>query len=319
MPKKIVVIIALAIALILFVSCSKSQFSDIPSAYERQTDIKNTKDDINSKGRTVELKHEMVEELNEFIAFKTKEDKVRERNEAFVLEGDGKIGILLLHGFSASPHEVKELAQYLHDNLNATVYVPLIACHGIDYRKFGDCSYEEWVSSTEEAYDDLSYAADDIYVGGISLGASLAIDIAKKHDVKGVIIIGAPVQFMDSAITYACIGKYFINSVPNYKLSKEERRYYYYDRSIAAICSLTKYVNKVNEDLYLVTDPIMILQAENDVTVNPASAIEIYSMVGSEDKQLDLFESDSHIIINTKDKGKIFSDIQGFISGHENG
>jgi carboxylesterase len=272
-----------------------------------------TKEKLSADKGNEELRTQLIEDLNEVIEYSNVENNVRPGNEPFILKGDGKVGIILFHGFSASPHEVKELAEFLHDNLNATVYAPLISCHGTDYRKFGDCSYKDWQKGAELAYDDMSYLSDEVFVGGISLGANLALDISKKHDVKGIITIGAPIEFKDKTIKYAFIGSFFINTLPNYKLSEEEMNYYYYNRSLKAVAELYHYVNLMKQDINEISAPIIIFQSDNDKTINPISAFMIYRDIRSQDKRIVAYNSDSHIIINTKDKQDIFNDILRFV------
>ena len=79
----------------------------------------------------------------------TKEDGTKTTQfsggEPIYLEGSSEVGILLMHGFSASPHEVQELAYYLNKKANYTVYAPLLAGHGANPDDFGKYSWQEWL------------------------------------------------------------------------------------------------------------------------------------------------------------------------------
>lgn len=242
---------------------------------------------------------------------------VRSGNEPFLLEGDGRVGVLLIHGFSASPHEVREIAEYLNERGKITVYVPLLAGHGADYNSFGEYTWEDWYDSIQNGYRSLSYMTDDVYVGGVSLGGNLAMDISKQEDVKAVFVVGAPVFFRNKIIKTAGVLQYFLITVPNEKLSDEEKQYYYYNRSVVAIAELMEYMEHFKANLAEVDKPIFIMQSENDLTIEPMSAEYIYDHVSSKEKTIKSYPGDSHIIINKYAKKNVFKDVLDFVMDKE--
>ena len=50
---------------------------------------------------------------------------VRKNPDPFYLEGSRRIGILLVHGFTGSPSEMRLLGEYLNQK-QYTVYAPLL-------------------------------------------------------------------------------------------------------------------------------------------------------------------------------------------------
>ncbi len=75
---------------------------------------------------------------------------LKQGNEPFIMGNENdKAGILLLHGFTASPWEVKELAEYLNKD-NITVYGTLLAGHGTSPRDLKKTKWEDWYKSSGE-------------------------------------------------------------------------------------------------------------------------------------------------------------------------
>ena len=63
--------------------------------------------------------------------------------------------------------------------------------------------------------------------------------------------------------------------------------------------------------LYKISEPILILQSDNDETVSPQSALFIFNTVQSEKKEIILLNNSTHSRLNNKEE--IFKDIYNFI------
>src|SRR3989338_5326328 len=84
-------------------------------------------------------------------------------------------------GFEASPHELRELAQYLAAR-NITVYVVRLKGHGTDIRELDKTKWQNWYNDYEKGYDELSKKTKKVFVGGHSLGGSLALHLAEQSE-----------------------------------------------------------------------------------------------------------------------------------------
>lgn len=241
---------------------------------------------------------------------------VRPGNEPFLLEGNSGIGVVLIHGFSASPYEVRELAEYLNQKGGITVYAPLIIGHGTDYRNFGAYSWEEWRNSIRNAINAVSLMEPEVYAGGVSLGGNLALDIAKERNLAGVFAIGAPVYYKNAFAESSHVLKFFLQSLPNNNLDEIEKQYYYHNRSVSAIAELMSYTEAFKQQLDSIQEPVLLFQSDDDRTIDPKSADFILNNIGSDDKKLKKFPGDSHIIIDQEVKKLVFRDILNFILEH---
>jgi carboxylesterase len=93
--------------------------------------------------------------------------------------------VLLLHGLTGTPVDM----HYLKDALIAdgyTVSVPLLPGRGTRPSDMFDLSWEDWMSSALAAYDGLARDHDEVVVGGLSAGATMALDIALRRKPSAV-------------------------------------------------------------------------------------------------------------------------------------
>ena len=85
----------------------------------------------------------------------------------FYFEGSSnKIGILLTHGFTASPTEMLPLGQYLHRK-GFTVHGIQLAGHGTNYWELPNYSYKDWINSIDEGLSLLTEKCETIIPIGI--------------------------------------------------------------------------------------------------------------------------------------------------------
>lgn len=92
----------------------------------------------------------------------------------------GRVGFLLIHGLGGSPVELRFLAQGLL-RAGYTVHCPLLAGHGGSNAELEGTTWQDWYRSIERAHDRLREVCDVIIVGGISVGAVLALRLARER------------------------------------------------------------------------------------------------------------------------------------------
>jgi carboxylesterase len=74
---------------------------------------------------------------------------------SFFLEGTNGQGVVLVHGLTGAPAEMKLVARLLHRR-GFSVYAPLLAGHGKDVRSLRRSTWQDWLDSVEEAAIRLS-------------------------------------------------------------------------------------------------------------------------------------------------------------------
>src|SRR3989338_6684168 len=232
-------------------------------------------------------------------------------NEPYLLiNNDSAKAIILVHGFTASPWETRELGEFLHKN-GFTVYGVRLFGHGTEVEQLKFSEWEQWYNSVEYSYQSLRYYSPNIYVGGVSIGGSLSFVLARNHpDLKGVVSMGTPISLQNKQSKLAFIAKYFMDYTAAASLTEEEKLYYYGKRAVAGVAELYGAINKYKKNLDNINQPVLIMQATRDTTVVPSSADIIYSgLTGSKGKKIIWYEEDKHVLLKSSSKEKVFDDI----------
>jgi carboxylesterase len=113
----------------------------------------------------------------------------------FFLEGDRR-GVLLIHGLTGTPMEMRLLGKGLN-NAGYTVHGMQLAGHCGSVEDLLATGWRDWYSSVERAADALLEKVDHLFVGGLSMGALLALKLAAERpaQVAGVGVYGATFRY----------------------------------------------------------------------------------------------------------------------------
>ncbi|WP_340318157.1 alpha/beta hydrolase [Rhizorhabdus argentea] len=114
--------------------------------------------------------------------------------DGIFLAGIGDDAVLLLHGLTGAPAEMYPLGKQLR-RAGATVYAPLIAGHGGSNALLLSTSWPDWLASAERAFDQLARRHRRVHVGGICLGAMLAVALAVRRDVHRMAVYGPTFRY----------------------------------------------------------------------------------------------------------------------------
>jgi carboxylesterase len=210
-----------------------------------------------------------------------------------------RIGVLWFHAWASSTDDLQEMLIYLEQKG--------IECHSINLKghntKASDLhrvTYKDWLNQAEEAYQEISDKWDIIFVGGLSMGGQLALYLAAKYRIDGIITIGTPLKIkipfiirysshILQYIPYIVHRKNHIINKRHHQLSLSRKGTYKYFpiSSVAQVCFMTRktrrhYVNKVNA-------PILLIQSTTDHVV-PQYNLEIFQ------KRLKTQSKDIHIM-----------------------
>ena len=106
------------------------------------------------------------------------------KNYQFNIES--KDGVYIIHGFTNSTYETRDLAEYLGNQGFYTLAINLPG-HGTTPEDCNRVKYTDWIEFTEQRLADLSARCDKIFICGISMGALLAMHLATVFPINGLI------------------------------------------------------------------------------------------------------------------------------------
>ncbi len=238
--------------------------------------------------------------------------------EPYLLPSGGK-GVLLIHGFTGSPAEMKLLGEYLHER-NFTVLAVRLPGHGTCVEDLARTVWTEWYQAVEDGYHILRKLCSEVSVVGTSLGALLALHLSARYSVERVVAISTPIFVYDKRAPLLPFYRLFRKYLPKRKrrYTIEQAHNVSYDKyPLAPLASLFKLRDLVKEELSDITEPVLIVQSRVEHTATPDSASYIYKHLASEKKELMWLDASGHMVILDEEREKVYERINAFLKEEE--
>lgn len=246
----------------------------------------------------------------------------------FLLPG-GKTGCILIHGFSAMPAEMKDLANHLHKE-GYTVLAIRLAGHATHPRDMMRVEWSDWLVSIEEGLAILNSLCDQVFVIGQSLGGALTLHAAARYSFRGAVAISTPFsktrhtgQF---SMRLAALGKLMIRkkvacAAPPLA-ERLEASYPAYPSFPATITIQTrKTIAALPDALPNIHIPVLLIASLADRGVPADSSRQIHALLNTHSKRLEIFEGMDHSMVRDPRRAEVFEMISAFIqdilSSHE--
>lgn len=247
---------------------------------------------------------------------------MKQAKEIFIDNGSA-VGVLLLHCFTGSPGEFRELADFLTDK-GFSVHAPIIAGHGTCPEDLLKTCSQDWTRSVLLAYQKLKQISKKVVVVGNSFGGNLAFWLAKEtdNDVAGVVSLSAPLFLrfyrfiMLRYWLYGRFKRYYRKPPWAYKKGEshiaKETSY-----GVIPIKSLRQFWDFLEQEtmvnLPAVKAPVLISYAVMDFISLPVTADFFYKKLGSEQKEVYWVNDRRHVLTNSCRKNELFEKICDFI------
>ena len=101
-----------------------------------------------------------------------------------------------------------------------TVELPRLPGHGTTPEDMAKYGWADWIAAVEAAYEGLSKRTEKIVVAGLSMGGSLTLWLAERHQqIAGIIVINPVVEsddfsaFVEAAAALLAAGQDFMPGV----------------------------------------------------------------------------------------------------------
>jgi carboxylesterase len=131
---------------------------------------------------------------------------MKTRNIAMIKSADyfwraGRSGVLLIHGLTGTPMEMRFVGKGLHQ-AGFTVYGMQLSGHCGDEADLLATGWRDWYRSVDAAATRLLAEVDHLFVAGLSMGAVLALKLAieRPNDVDGLGLYGTTFRYDGWAI-----------------------------------------------------------------------------------------------------------------------
>jgi len=242
------------------------------------------------------------------------------------LIGEGKNSVLLIHGFTGTPFELREFGQYLALQ-GFMVYAPLLPGHGTSKEDMINTKRADWIRGAESGLKLLQEkGSKHIFISGLSMGGTLTLYLGATHpEVQALAPICAPISLQDWRVKFLLpILKHFFKYSPYEEPVDildtsvlenpvfKEGGMRYDQPALPSVVELTNLINETKEKLRDIKQPILIIQAKKDSVVSPRNAEYIFKNVASKNKKILWLENSAHVATLDFDKQTVFKKAADF-------
>jgi carboxylesterase len=227
-----------------------------------------------------------------------------------------RVGVLLSQGFTGSPASMVPWGRYLAEQ-GFGVSVPRLPGHGTTWQELNRTGWDDWYAEVERSFEKLRADCDQVVVGGLSMGGSLALRLAvdRGRDVAGVVLVNPAVNIARKDVLALPVLKYLLPSFPGITddIKKPGVQEHGYDRTpLRATHSMLVGWKRLREDLPRVTQPLLVFRSSVDHVVDPSSARIIAATVSSRDVTDRVLENSYHVATLDNDAPTIFEESAAF-------
>lgn len=230
----------------------------------------------------------------------------------------GKIGVLVIHGFTGSPVSIAPWAKFLNQ-IGYTVHAPCLPGHGTNWEEMNETNWADWYKCVEDSYLALREKCDRIFIAGFSMGGALALRLCqiRGSEIEGLLLVNPSIYDRRLILKLTPTLKYLIPSLKGRivtDVAKPNPPKHSYGRTpLKALDSLRKLWKLVEGDLYLIDLPVMIGYSINDHVVDPANSDTIIENIYSVDIREIIFEKSFHNVALDYDSDLLNEQSQIFI------
>jgi carboxylesterase len=245
--------------------------------------------------------------------------------------------VLMLHGLTGAPGDLQVITKHLR-RVGYAVETPMLPGHGLDEKDLLKTGWKDWLNASEEALERLTADGGQAFVGGLSMGAVLALALAARHPdkVKGVVCYAVTLRYdgwivpkMAWFVPYGAyipiLNRYRFKERPPYGLKDERLRAkmeemlfsgavaeaglsFMPGKSLAQNLSLIRYVKRLFKKI---ETPILIVHAREDDITSIKNADKMAAKVKGPVRKLYLDDS-YHLVTVDRERAKVARATEAF-------
>ena len=238
--------------------------------------------------------------------------------EGFALPGSRPLGCLLVHGFTATPDEMRPLGEALAAR-GFPVRAVRLAGHGTEVADLAGTRWTDWFASVTEGADRLRRDVPALAVAGMSLGALLALHLAatRPAEVSALVLCGTPLELGGAGVRWLpllaripCIARRWA-TIPKRggpdiaDPAVRAASCSYRAMPLGGVLELLQLQTIVRSELGEVTQPALLLHGRHDHSVPLANLELVRRSLGSRLIEGHVLEHSWHVVTLDYDRDEV--------------
>lgn len=240
--------------------------------------------------------------------------------EDFAIRGtgpEGKIGILLVHGFTGSPAAMRPWAEFLGAR-GYTVRVPRLPGHGRRWEDLNQVSWQDWTTTVSDELLELSKVCDKMFIFGLSMGGGTTLYVSAHHAdlVSGIVLVNPMIHIPGLAAKFAPLVAKFRTHLKTVggDIKRPGVSEWSYDAlPTKGVVQLAQLLKSARSTLGLVKAPLLLFHSVEDHVLPVTNTEIIMDEVGSARKQRIELMNSYHVATIDYDSDFIFENSLVFI------
>jgi carboxylesterase len=212
--------------------------------------------------------------------------------EDFAVRGsgsEGKIGILLVHGFTGSPASMRSWAEFFAAR-GYTVRVPRLPGHGTQWQDLNKVPWQEWPAKVVEELDELSKTCEKVFIFGLSMGGGTSLYVAAHHNdrLAGIVLVNPMIHIPGVSVKFASILSRFRSHLPSVgnDIKRPGVSEWAYDAlPTKGVVQLNKLLKSSRSTLGQIKIPLLLFHSVEDHVLPVSNTEIVMAEIGSPRKQ----------------------------------
>ncbi|MDT8442193.1 MAG: alpha/beta fold hydrolase [Desulfuromonadales bacterium] len=192
---------------------------------------------------------------------------------------DAEAGVLMVHGFAASPWEMRLIGEYLAGR-GLSVLAVRLPGHGSSTEDLARRRWEEWLTAVETGYRLLADQHAQVYGIGMSTGCLLLLRHALDRDYQGLALCAPYLRIRHRLATFAGWLRWVL-PFHGKELADGGSPHYYSRRPVAGVYQINRLIKSLRPRLAACRAPVLAFNSEGDRTVISASGRQLLASLGS--------------------------------------